>query len=491
MTYLGRRLRRIRLCGRRDPPLPRRSSRHRDPHRHRALQRRPAPHRAPAAPPLARAPDAAGHDAGDPRRARHRLPRAAARPVRPVHRRARRHAARDRLRAPITAWNRSRTGTVLRRRLPRAVDLRRARAARRRREAARSPGRRHAHRRARLQRQHRQPQPRPGRRRRRDRSVRHRHACSPSARAARARASRPTCSPARSSASANPYAVGGTPPAHPRDPPGARRRASAARRRRSDEASASPSRRCSCRCRGASSPRVDRPDRRGTCGCRDPRGVGSRLRRRDLRAAAAGGRVPAHRRCARREHRARSDSRSTGPANRVVVVTAVDNLVKGTAGAAIQSMNIALGLPEGHRPHRERSRTVSVTAAEGFEAAGVAVGLKSTGKPDVAVVVNRGPLKVGAAVFTSNRAKANPILWSQQVIAGRRRRGDRAELRRRQLLHRLVRLPDHAPDRRDGRRAARRQRRRRAGLLDRPHRHRRRGVPRQGARRHRAGASPR
>ena len=34
-------------------------------------------------------------------------------------------------------------------------------------------------------------------------------------------------------------------------------------------------------------------------------------------------------------------------ANRVVIVTAVDNLVKGTAGASIQSMNIALGLPEG------------------------------------------------------------------------------------------------------------------------------------------------
>jgi glutamate N-acetyltransferase/amino-acid N-acetyltransferase len=59
---------------------------------------------------------------------------------------------------------------------------------------------------------------------------------------------------------------------------------------------------------------------------------------------------------------------------------------------------------------------VTVTAPQGFEAAGVAVGLKSTGKPDVAVVVNRGPLKVGAAVFTGNRAKANPILWSQQVI---------------------------------------------------------------------------
>jgi len=60
---------------------------------------------------------------------------------------------------------------------------------------------------------------------------------------------------------------------------------------------------------------------------------------------------------------------------------------------------------------------VSVTAAKGFEAAGVVAGLKSTGKRDVAVVVNRGPDRVGAAVFTSNRAKANPILWSQQAVA--------------------------------------------------------------------------
>ncbi|WP_300266267.1 bifunctional glutamate N-acetyltransferase/amino-acid acetyltransferase ArgJ [Microbacterium sp.] len=59
---------------------------------------------------------------------------------------------------------------------------------------------------------------------------------------------------------------------------------------------------------------------------------------------------------------------------------------------------------------------MSITAPAGFEAAGVAAGLKSTGKPDVAVVVNRGPQKVGAAVFTSNRAKANPIIWSQQAI---------------------------------------------------------------------------
>jgi glutamate N-acetyltransferase/amino-acid N-acetyltransferase len=60
---------------------------------------------------------------------------------------------------------------------------------------------------------------------------------------------------------------------------------------------------------------------------------------------------------------------------------------------------------------------VSTTAAQGFEAAGIAVGLKSNGNPDLALVVNRGPLQSAAAVFTGNRAKANPIIWSQQVIA--------------------------------------------------------------------------
>jgi glutamate N-acetyltransferase/amino-acid N-acetyltransferase len=59
---------------------------------------------------------------------------------------------------------------------------------------------------------------------------------------------------------------------------------------------------------------------------------------------------------------------------------------------------------------------VSVTNAAGFVAAGVVAGLKSTGKRDVAVVQNLGPNKAAAVVFTSNRAKANPIIWSQQVI---------------------------------------------------------------------------
>ena len=60
---------------------------------------------------------------------------------------------------------------------------------------------------------------------------------------------------------------------------------------------------------------------------------------------------------------------------------------------------------------------MSVTAAAGFSAAGVVCGLKSTGKKDFAMVRNLGPLKSVAAVFTSNRCKANPILWSQQVMA--------------------------------------------------------------------------
>ncbi len=59
---------------------------------------------------------------------------------------------------------------------------------------------------------------------------------------------------------------------------------------------------------------------------------------------------------------------------------------------------------------------MSVTAAQGFRAAGVAAGLKSSGDPDVALVVNDGPSSAAAAVFTSNRCKANPVLWSEQAI---------------------------------------------------------------------------
>lgn len=60
---------------------------------------------------------------------------------------------------------------------------------------------------------------------------------------------------------------------------------------------------------------------------------------------------------------------------------------------------------------------MTVTAPRGFRAAGVAAGIKASGRPDVALVVNDGPSQVAAGVFTTNRFKAAPVLWSEQVIA--------------------------------------------------------------------------
>jgi len=59
---------------------------------------------------------------------------------------------------------------------------------------------------------------------------------------------------------------------------------------------------------------------------------------------------------------------------------------------------------------------VTVTAARGFRAAGVAAGLKTSGEADVALVVNDGPLTAAAGVVTANRVKAAPVLWTQQVL---------------------------------------------------------------------------
>ncbi|MFD6421133.1 bifunctional glutamate N-acetyltransferase/amino-acid acetyltransferase ArgJ [Streptomyces sp. NPDC060198] len=61
---------------------------------------------------------------------------------------------------------------------------------------------------------------------------------------------------------------------------------------------------------------------------------------------------------------------------------------------------------------------MSVTAAQGFSAAGIAAGIKESGNPDLALVVNLGPRRAAAGVFTSNRVKAAPVLWSQQVLKG-------------------------------------------------------------------------
>jgi glutamate N-acetyltransferase/amino-acid N-acetyltransferase len=63
---------------------------------------------------------------------------------------------------------------------------------------------------------------------------------------------------------------------------------------------------------------------------------------------------------------------------------------------------------------------MTVTAARGFLAAGIAAGIKESGQPDLAVVINDGPCDAAAGVFTANRVKAAPVLWTQQVAAGGR-----------------------------------------------------------------------
>ena len=60
---------------------------------------------------------------------------------------------------------------------------------------------------------------------------------------------------------------------------------------------------------------------------------------------------------------------------------------------------------------------MTVTSPAGFRAAGVTAGLKASGRPDLAVVVNDGPDHHAAAVFTSNRVEAAPVTWSRQVLA--------------------------------------------------------------------------
>lgn len=59
---------------------------------------------------------------------------------------------------------------------------------------------------------------------------------------------------------------------------------------------------------------------------------------------------------------------------------------------------------------------MSVTSPKGFTAAGVTAGLKPSGTPDLALVVNHGPHRAAAGVFTSNRVQAAPVQWSRQVL---------------------------------------------------------------------------
>ncbi len=67
-------------------------------------------------------------------------------------------------------------------------------------------------------------------------------------------------------------------------------------------------------------------------------------------------------------------------------------------------------------------RNQGVTAPEGFRAAGIAAGIKASGKPDLALVFNEGPDLAAAGVFTRNKVRAAPVQWSEQVLKSGRLR---------------------------------------------------------------------
>ncbi|WP_027587322.1 bifunctional glutamate N-acetyltransferase/amino-acid acetyltransferase ArgJ [Acidipropionibacterium thoenii] len=61
---------------------------------------------------------------------------------------------------------------------------------------------------------------------------------------------------------------------------------------------------------------------------------------------------------------------------------------------------------------------MSVTYPKGFRASGVSAGLRRNGNPDLALIVNDGPLRSAAGVLTSNRVFAAPVGWCREVLAG-------------------------------------------------------------------------
>jgi len=61
-------------------------------------------------------------------------------------------------------------------------------------------------------------------------------------------------------------------------------------------------------------------------------------------------------------------------------------------------------------------REQGVTAPAGFRAAGIAAGIKASGARDLALVFNEGPDYAASGVFTRNKVKAAPVLWTEQVL---------------------------------------------------------------------------
>ena len=138
-----------------------------------------------------------------------------------------------------------------------------------------------------------------------------------------------------------------------------------------------------------------------------------------VRAPAARGAVARHRDDPRRQHRrsSRSPGRARRPHRRRSPPSTTSP--RGPRAGRCRAPNLALGLPEDHRPHHRLESRRERHRALGFRAAGVAAGIKAAGKPDLALVVNDGPSSAAAAVFTSNRVGRPGALVPQVVKDGR------------------------------------------------------------------------
>ena len=99
-----------------------------------------------------------------------------------------------------------------------------------------------------------------------------------------------------------------------------------------------------------------------------------------------------------------------------IVICAIDNLGKGAAGQAVQNLNLALGLRETTGLAARERAGMSVTAAKGFVASGVAAGIRRQGRKDLAIVRSVPPA-VGAAMFTRNNVQAACLQVSREHLA--------------------------------------------------------------------------
>ena len=104
----------------------------------------------------------------------------------------------------------------------------------------------------------------------------------------------------------------------------------------------------------------------------------------------------------------------------MLALSAIDNLGKGAAGQMVQCANLMLGLDESGRAHCMRSLSMSVTAAEGFVAAGCHAGIKKR-RFDMALLATEDRQPVAcAAVFTQNKFAAPPVELDRKLLAANR-----------------------------------------------------------------------